>query len=231
MSEARYIDELVRQQWLIPLFPLVAAAIQSLLKRPQRKLSATLTIGAMGLSCIFALRAFFATLGGGVHAEVQRAIWNFTWFKFGTVGTSLDLGLILDPLTAGMAAMVSFVGFWIFVNAMGYMEEDENFTRFLLLSPVASVGEDADKTSVVFSLANQPGALFRALAALALRDIDLVKIESRPIEGQVWEYRFYIDFFGSTAEVRVQNALNHLRELSPDLRILGCYKRAERPQS
>jgi len=130
MNEARYIDELVRQQWLIPFFPLVAAAIQSLLKRPNRKLSATLTIGAMGLSCIFALRAFFATLGGGVHAEVQRAIWNFTWFKFGTVGTSLDLGLILDPLTAGMAAMVSFVGFWIFVNATGYMHDDENFTRF-----------------------------------------------------------------------------------------------------
>ena len=92
MSEARYIDELVRQQWLIPFFPLVAAAIQSLLKRPNRKLSATLTIGAMGLSCIFALRAFFATVGGGEHTEVQRAIWNFTWFKFGT--TSLDLGLI-----------------------------------------------------------------------------------------------------------------------------------------
>ena len=128
MNEVRYIDELVRQQWLIPFFPLVAAAIQSLLKRPNRKLSATLTIGAMGLSCIFALRAFFATLGGGEHPEVQRAIWNFTWFKFGN--TSLDLGLILDPLTAGMAVMVAFVGFWIFVNATGYMHDDENFTRF-----------------------------------------------------------------------------------------------------
>ncbi len=128
MNEVRYIDELVRQQWLIPFFPLVAAAIQSLLKRPNRKLSATLTIGAMGLSCIFALRAFFATLGSGEHTEVQRAIWNFTWFKFGN--TSLELGLILDPLTAGMAVMVAFVGFWIFVNATGYMHDDENFTRF-----------------------------------------------------------------------------------------------------
>jgi NADH-quinone oxidoreductase subunit L len=128
MTEARYIDELVKQQWLIPFSPLVAAAIQSLLKRPQRRLSATLTIGAMGLSCIFALRAFFATLGVHEHEEVQRAIWNFTWFKFGT--TSLDLGFALDPLTAGMAAMVTFVGFWIFVNATGYMDDDQNFTRF-----------------------------------------------------------------------------------------------------
>ena len=131
MGELRYIDELVKQQWLIPFFPLVAAAIQSLLKRPSRKVSATLCIGAMGISCILALRALFATLGaghGGEHHEVERAIWNFTWFKFGSA--SLELGFILDPLTAGMAAMVAFVGFWIFVNATGYMAEDDNFTRF-----------------------------------------------------------------------------------------------------
>ena len=115
------------------------------------------------------------------------------------------------------------------VLAEGIEDHQENYTRFLLLSPVSCISEDADKTSVVFSLANKPGSLFRALAALALRDIDLVKIESRPIEGQVWEYRFYIDFLGSTAETRIHNALNHLRELSPDLRVLGSYKRAERP--
>jgi NADH-quinone oxidoreductase subunit L len=127
MNELRYLDELVRQQWLIPFFPLAAAAIQSLLKRPSRKLAATLCIAAMGISCVLALRAFFATLGGE-HHEVERAIWNFTWFKFGD--SSLELGFILDPLTAGMAVMVTFVGFWIFVNATGYMAEDENFTRF-----------------------------------------------------------------------------------------------------
>jgi NADH-quinone oxidoreductase subunit L len=129
MDHSEYLQHLAQQQWLIPFFPLVAAAIQSLMKRPARKPSAALTIIAMGLSCIFALRAFFATIGGGgEHHEVERAIFNFTWFKFGT--TSLGLGFILDPLTAGMAAMVAFVGFWIFVNATGYMAEDENFTRF-----------------------------------------------------------------------------------------------------
>ncbi len=129
MDHTEYLQHLAQQQWLIPLFPLVAAAIQSLMKRPMRKASGALTIIAMGLSCIFALRAFFATVGsGGEHHEVERTIFNFTWFKFGT--TSLDLGFILDPLTAGMAAMVAFVGFWIFVNATGYMADDENFTRF-----------------------------------------------------------------------------------------------------
>ena len=124
------MEELVRQQWLIPFFPLVAAAIQSLLKRPQRKLSAALSIGAMSVSCILALRALFATLGGGHGGEheVTRAIWNFTWFNYG--GTGMQLGFVLDPLTAGMAAMVTFVGLMIFIFATGYMAEDENFTRF-----------------------------------------------------------------------------------------------------
>jgi len=121
------MDELVRQQWLIPFFPLVAAAIQSLLKRSQRKLSASLTIGAMSLSCIVALRSFFGTLGGEHHWPFFR---NFTWFQFGTTHTQLQLGFILDPLTAAMAAMVTFVGLMIFINATGYMAEDENFTRF-----------------------------------------------------------------------------------------------------
>jgi len=128
MEHTDYLQHLAQQQWLIPLFPLIAAAIQSLLKRPARKTSATLTIGAMAISCALAVRAFMATLGGGVHHDVERALFNFTWFKFGT--TSLDIGFILDPLTAGMAVMVTFVGFWIFVNATGYMHDDENFTRF-----------------------------------------------------------------------------------------------------
>lgn len=124
-----HLQQLAAQQWLIPVFPLIAAAIQSLLPRSARKLSAALTIGAMGVSCLLAIRAFWATLPVGGHQEEPvRAFFNFTWFRFGT--TSLELGFILDPLTAGMALMVAFVGFWIFVNATGYMAEDDNFTRF-----------------------------------------------------------------------------------------------------
>ncbi|MCX7916067.1 MAG: proton-conducting transporter membrane subunit, partial [Verrucomicrobiae bacterium] len=128
-DHAQHLQQLAAQQWLIPFFPLVAAAIQSLLPRSARRLSATLTILAMGMSCLLAARAFWATLPvGEQHDEVARAFFNFTWFRFGT--TALEFGFILDPLTAGMALMVAFVGFWIFVNATGYMAEDENFTRF-----------------------------------------------------------------------------------------------------
>jgi NADH-quinone oxidoreductase subunit L len=128
------LQHLVKWQWLIPALPLAAAAIQSLLKRDQRKLSATLCIGAMAVSCVLAIRALVATVvasrevhATGVH-EAVRAFWNFHWFESGYA--HLDLGFILDPLTAGMAAMVTFVGLMIFIFATGYMAEDENFTRF-----------------------------------------------------------------------------------------------------
>ncbi len=82
------------------------------------------------------------------------------------------------------------------------------------------------KTSLVFSTKNVPGALFRALSALALRDINLVKIESRPLRGKPWEYLFYLDLLGHRDEKNVQNALGQLQEVADFLRVLGSYRSA-----
>jgi len=82
------------------------------------------------------------------------------------------------------------------------------------------------KTSLVFSTRNIPGALFRALSALALRDLNLVKIESRPLRGKPWEYLFYLDLVGRRDDQNVKNALAHLAELADFLRVLGSYRSA-----
>jgi prephenate dehydratase len=107
----------------------------------------------------------------------------------------------------------------------------QNFTRFFLLRrpeyakrhPVRAAAGAQWKTSLVFSTRNLPGALFRALSAFALRDLNLAKIESRPLRGKPWEYLFYLDFLGRVDSPNAQNALNHLRELADFLRVLGCY--------
>jgi arogenate/prephenate dehydratase len=106
------------------------------------------------------------------------------------------------------------------------LEDDpENYTRFVVISrePVVPAGEA--KTSIVFSVNNVPGALFKSLAVFALRDIDLTKIESRPLQGKRWEYFFYIDFVGSQHQPACRNALNHLQEITSYFRVLGSYPR------
>ena len=85
------------------------------------------------------------------------------------------------------------------------------------------------KTSLVFTTRNIPGSLFRALSAFALRDLNLTKIESRPLRGKPWEYLFYLDFLGHVDETNVRNALSHLRELADYMRVLGCYPKGPSP--
>ncbi|MDB6056368.1 MAG: dehydrogenase subunit, partial [Verrucomicrobiales bacterium] len=109
--------------WLIPLLPLVAAGISAVLPRTARKVAASLAIGAMAASFVLSVIAFVHTL-----PNAPREALNFKWFDLGN--TTLQLGFVLDPLTAIMAVMVTFVGLLIFIYSIGYMAHDENFARF-----------------------------------------------------------------------------------------------------
>jgi prephenate dehydratase len=99
----------------------------------------------------------------------------------------------------------------------------DNITRFLLVSRTADSDLQADKTTVVFSLPNEPGSLFKALSVFALREIDLTKIESRPIRGRPWEYLFYVDLPVGRQDLRCARALVHLAEFARSMRTLGSY--------
>ncbi len=116
------------------------------------------------------------------------------------------------------------------VLAAGVESDDSNYTRFLALQrstdPLPTWnGESSVKTTVVYSMQqNVPGALFKSLAVFALRDVDLFKIESRPLVGSPGNYLFYLDVAGHAEQDSVRNALSHLREIASYLKVLGSYK-------
>jgi len=146
--------------------------------------------------------------------------------------TAGSVKMIMESREHGAAAIASAAAAEAYgarILIPGIEDDQANFTRFLLLAREDATGgppPEADKTSIVFSLENRVGSLYRAMAVFALRDIDLMKIESRPLIGRPWEYSFYLDFIGAIDEPRVRNALAHLAEFATGVKILGCYKQA-----
>jgi len=107
----------------------------------------------------------------------------------------------------------------------GIQDFDDNITRFLAISREHTPLAPPDKTSVVFTLRNEPGALFKALSVFALRGIDLSKLESRPVAGRPFEYLFYVDVAAAREDLACTRAMLHLAEFAASLRTLGSYPR------
>src|SRR6476659_9390819 len=101
-----------------------------------------------------------------------------------------------------------------------------NITRFAIIGGVPP--KDANKTTIVFALRSTPGSLFKALSVFALRDINLTKLESRPVRGAPWEYLFYVEVDARRDDFGCARALTHLAEFAKWTRVLGSYKGTER---
>lgn len=159
--------------------------------------------------------------------ERHRKIESISFYD-----TAGSVKMVMEERPEGAAAIASELAAQIYggVILKREIEDDRrNFTRFFLLEARGAKPRGrgaAWKTSLVFSTRNVAGSLFRALSALALRDLNLTKIESRPRRGKPWEYMFYVDLLGHREELRVKNALGHLGELCDFLRVLGSYRAA-----
>ncbi|MDP2998499.1 MAG: prephenate dehydratase [Bryobacterales bacterium] len=148
--------------------------------------------------------------------------------------TAGSVKMLMQERPEDAAAIASSVAAGIYgatILKRSIEDDRKNFTRFFLLRrpeqvpPLPKAAAGKWKTSLVFTTHNVPGSLFRALSAFALRDVNLIKIESRPLRGKPWEYLFYVDLIGRIDEQRLKNALGHLGELADFLRVLGCYPR------
>jgi NADH-quinone oxidoreductase subunit L len=119
---------IVRNLWLIPALPALAAGLSAFAKQRNRRFAASIAIGSMGLSLLLSLCALTHVLSSTGVGERAMEVFNFPWLQYGNEW--LKLGWMLNPLTAVMLVMVSFVGLLIFIYSTGYMAHDENFTRF-----------------------------------------------------------------------------------------------------
>jgi len=106
-------------------------------------------------------------------------------------------------------------------------DNPNNFTRFFILSQTDSPPSGNDKTSIVFSVKHRPGALYESLKELAVRNINLTKIESRPTRRKPWEYNFYLDFDGHRQDKISREALESLEKTSIFVKVLGSYPKAK----
>jgi prephenate dehydratase len=154
------------------------------------------------------------------HPQLQRIATEDT---AGSVARVVEQGNQTRAAIAGMRAANLYGGK---VLREHLEDHPENYTRFVLLAAANSISPGANKLSLVFKLRHQGGALYHALEPFARRGIDLVKIESRPIQGRPWEYYFYLDLQASMKDAGVIKALAELDERATDVRILGCYRAA-----
>lgn len=110
--------------WWVPLLPLLAAGVIAFLPDARGRLASKLAIAGLFLSGVISMMALWSS----IESSIPQVFEPLTWFTFGAV--ALKVGLVLDPLSAGMAAMVTFVAFWIFVYSSGYMADEKRFGRF-----------------------------------------------------------------------------------------------------
>lgn len=130
------------------------------------------------------------------------------------------------PDAAGIAARRAAAEYGGRVLLSGIEDDQQNYTRFLLITKSKKIGKGSNKTSLAFALKNVPGVLFKALSVFALREISLSKIESRPMRGRPWEYVFFADIMRGDDEA-ARHALRHLGEIAEFVKVLGVYAAAK----
>jgi NADH-quinone oxidoreductase subunit L len=119
---------LPRLLWCVPLLPLLAGGIIAFLPDRRGRIASKLAIGALFVSCLIALAALVCALSPAAEGKSFQLATSGEWFQFGD--QTLKVGMLLDPLSAGMGAMVTFVALWIFIYSVGYMDKEPRFGRF-----------------------------------------------------------------------------------------------------
>ena len=148
------------------------------------------------------------------------------WQRISVGNTAMAAKKVIQEQDSSQAAVCSAYaakvhGLSVLVDKIN--DEQDNSTRFIVVTNQKVYLKDASKISIRFELPHESGSLYRLLSHFIYNDLNMTKIESRPVEGKQWEYRFFVDFDGNLEEPAVKNAIRGLREEARNLKILGNY--------
>ena len=149
-----------------------------------------------------------------------------SWQQIGAANTAVAAKKILnenDPTQAAICSEHAAEIYGLKILEEKINHNHNNSTRFIVVTNQKIFLKKAQKISICFEVAHESGTLYHLLSHFIYNDLNMTKIESRPIEGKTWEYRFFVDLEGNMGDAAVKNAIRGLREESKSLKILGNY--------
>ncbi len=158
--------------------------------------------------------------------QSARFLEDFTWRQISMQNNAFAAEKVAqeqDRTQAAIAGEHAGKVYGLEVLRKGINHSDTNSTRFIIVTNQKIFRRDARKISICFEVPHKSGSLYHMLSHFIYNDLNMTKIESRPIEDRSWEYRFFVDFEGNLADSAVRNALRGLREEARNMKILGNY--------
>ena len=158
--------------------------------------------------------------------QSSRFLVGHDWRQISMQNNAFAARKVADEGDRSQAAIASEYAAKVYglnVLCEGINQEKDNSTRFIIVTNQKIFRKDAGKVSICFELPHQSGSLYHMLSHFIYNNLNLCRIESRPIEDRSWEYRFFIDFEGNLADSAVKNALRGLRDEARNMKILGNY--------
>lgn len=148
------------------------------------------------------------------------------WERISVANTAAAAQKVLNDADCTQAAVCSAYAAEVYgleVLADDINDEKNNSTRFIVITNQKVFLKNASRISICFEVPHESGSLYQMLSHFIYNDLSMTRIESRPIEGKTWEYRFFVDFEGNLENPAVKNAIRGLREEAKNLQILGNY--------
>lgn len=158
--------------------------------------------------------------------QSARFLLQYDWKQISMQNNAFAAKKVIEDKDKSQAAIASaYAGdiYGLEVLKKGVNQSDTNSTRFIIVTNQKVFLKDAKKISICFEIPHESGSLYHMLSHFIYNNLNLCKIESRPIEDRNWEYRFFVDFEGNLADGAVKNALRGLRDEARNMKILGNY--------